>query len=118
MKTKIEMFATANDTNKTILAIDGYFGFVTDSEAEECLNIQIDNSCFGSMWIIDPMHTPINVFDKSDMSEGRKISQYRPIDIIDYFQKRQIRAKNRPYKFVNCVDNYKTQKGFEWFFKS
>lgn len=119
MKTKIKMFATANDTDNTVLAIDGYFGFVSAEQAEECFKIQIAESCFGSMWIIDPHYIPISVLDGLDMSEGvRKISKYRPIDILDYFTKRQIRSKNRPYEFVNIVEQYKVQKGYEWFFKS
>ena len=118
MERKIKMFATTNDTDQFVLAIDGFWGFVSEQQAIECLDLEIEESPFGSMWLIDPFKTPVNRLNGSDMSEGRKISDYLPIDILNYFHKQIERRNNKPQKSISCVEEYKNMKDFNFFLKS
>ncbi len=114
---KITMFATANDTDVYVLAVDGYFGYVTRQQAIRGYDMigDIENSPFGSAQILPPRYQPIDHWGK-DMSEGRKVSDYAPIDIIEYIQKKIIRSHNQPYVHRNCLDDYLLRKKFaKWF---
>lgn len=95
MRTKIEMFATDNDTNKTVFAIDGFFGFVkNEEEVEEIIEIigDIDNSWFGCYNILPPNTQVICVL--TGQRYGRcKISERTAINIKDYALKRTLRKE-------------------------
>lgn len=109
---KITMFATANDTDVYVLAVDGYFGYVTRQQAIRGYDMigDIENSPFGSAQILPPRYQPIDHWGK-DMSEGRKVSDYAPIDILDFIEKRILRnGKNQPYAHHNCLTDYRIRK--------
>jgi hypothetical protein len=84
----IDMFDTENDTDRWVLAVDGLFGFVASPEvAKEAFDSvgHIDDSAFGSIWIIKPHWKPIDRFDKS--KPLKKISDFKSIDILSYVAK-------------------------------
>lgn len=83
-RAKIKMFAVNNNTDKWLVAIDGYFQLFDDENAAKQLYDKypcIDDSAFGSMMFLPP-HTTIS-------KSGDKISNYRQIILADYVAKRE-----------------------------
>lgn len=98
MRNKIKMFATANDTDQFVVAVDGYIQlFPTAAEAEACYAMinpgpgHFDNSGYGSCDFLVPGHRPINrlakqLGEKEDMTQCL-VSEVQPIDLIGYLSK-------------------------------
>ena len=89
----LSMFATANDTNKWVLAVDGVFGFCeSQREANRLFNLigEIGESNFGCCQILPPHYIPMmdaqfakSLGENSDMTKT-KISDHVAIDIEAY----------------------------------
>lgn len=97
MQKRIKMFATANDTQKFVVAVDGYIqGFESLDEANEVYGLihpdcHFDNSGYGSAQILVPGHRPIDLFKKQagepcDMTE-MLVSDVQQIDMRGYLTK-------------------------------
>jgi hypothetical protein len=86
----ISMFATENDTDKWVVAVDGYFGlFDTEKEADQVYEmIKSKYNWYNSAQIIEPQH---KISDTWSGELPDKISLHTPIDIKDYI----IRMKDR-----------------------
>lgn len=116
---KIKMFATANDTDVYVLAIDGYFGYLTRSQAYSAYEKigYIDDSPFGSAQVLPPQYYPKD-YQGNDMHEGRKVSDFMPIDILDYINKKLARSCNYEHVHHNCLTDYRIRKEIKklgWF---
>jgi len=97
-RAKIPMFATANNTQKWALCIDGHFGLFESKESAESLFLNalpegeyIDNTAFGSIDILPPGFRPKNNLAKllgepDDMTRAL-LSEYTPIDVANYIRK-------------------------------
>jgi hypothetical protein len=99
---KIKMFATANDTEKWVLCVDGYFG--TFETKDECIAARkligdcdkhFDDTPFGSVAILTPMSAPYFV-DPNWRPELDLISEHQAIDIVGYIIKQQRRDYWKP----------------------
>lgn len=102
MKTRIPMFATANDTDQWAVCVDGYFGlFATQAEAQRVYGLicaagqHFDDTAFGSCQLLHPGYRPLNglsatLGEPQDMTEA-VLSQRRAIDIEGYILKRPAR---------------------------
>jgi hypothetical protein len=93
------MFATANPTDKWVVAIDGFFCYADSKEkAEEIYNLamkgtdgHIEESGFGSIDIIPPHHYPRYINDYQPEGGIADVTTRTPIDLIGYIQKEQKR---------------------------
>lgn len=87
---KIPMFATANNTNKWAVCVDGKFGlFDNKEEADKCYETatkenDISDSPFGSMQLIGPGYRPINMLAGGEDMTRAYLSDFEPIDIEKY----------------------------------
>lgn len=104
MPNKITPFATANDTDRWIVSVDGYIqSFTTRDEAEvvyasitpDCKHF--DDSPFGDCQMIPPNYRPINKLAKvlnepEDMTRCL-VSQVREIDLVGYIAKHAQRSR-------------------------
>lgn len=98
MREKIKMFATTNDTDRHVVAVDGYIQlFATKVDAEACYAMinpgpgHFDNSGYGSCHLMAPGYRPINLLakqmgEKEDMTQCY-VSEVQPIDLIGYLSK-------------------------------
>lgn len=103
MPNKIIPFATANDTDRWIVSVDGYIqSFATRDEAEVVYasitpdGEHFDDTTFGSCQMIPPHYRPINKLAKvlnepEDMTQCL-VSQVREIDLVDYIAKHKQRS--------------------------
>lgn len=91
---KIKMFATDNPTDKLVLAIDGFFGYITKEQGDtflatigkEC----IDSTEFGSWQIIPPGHRCEYISGTRESHGVVQCTDIQPIDILDYAKKKVI----------------------------
>lgn len=98
-KNTISMFATANPTDKWVVAIDGFFRYADSKEkAEEIYNLamkgtdgHIEESRFWSIDIIPPNHYPRYINDYQPEGGIVDVTTRKPIDLIGYIQKNQKR---------------------------
>lgn len=90
---KIEMFATENDTPHWIVAVSGLAGkFDNEAEATRVYNLidNIEESPFGSCWLISPNYKP-EFKDKRNLT---KISEVELIDIEAYIKNAYIKREH------------------------
>jgi len=111
---KIEMFATENDTDLWAVAVDGFFGlFKTKTEADKVYSLiggtdddsgdQLAETAFGAAQQIPPRYKPKNA--------KCKISDFTPINIKDYITKHASRdMKNWKLKTLKERQNMTTKE--------
>ncbi len=101
--TKIKMFGTHNDTDKWVVAVDGWFGlFSTLKQANTAYDIVggdegsdgLAETPFGSAQIMPPHH--IIKFRDGYAPDGGfdYISKHKPIDIVGYIRKQWTKMKS------------------------
>lgn len=98
MRTKIEPFVTANDTDRWIVSVDCYMQSFSTREAAEAVYASIvpagrhfDDTPFGCCQIIPPHYRPINKLaavlnEPEDMTQCL-VSEVQEIDLIGYISK-------------------------------
>lgn len=99
---KINMFGTNNDTDKYVVAVDGYFGvFDNKKDAEKAYNMiggyegsdGLAETPFGSAQFMPPKFT-MKYRQGFEPREGMDlISKHKPINIVTYIKKKYERSK-------------------------
>ena len=114
------MFATDNPTNKYVLAVDGFFGYVTKDQADATFDSieHIDDSAFGSIEIIPPGYQ-CEYIDARENYDVVSVVDYQPIDIINYTEKKADRmAKNFQLRTIaeterrTCAEKIKIMRAY------
>lgn len=106
MKNRIDMFATTNDTEEFVVAVDGYIqGFKTLDDANAVYAMinpagrHFDDSGYGSCHLLAPGYRPINLLakqlgEKEDMTKCF-VSDVQQIDMRGYLTKHNKRFDQR-----------------------
>jgi hypothetical protein len=93
---KIAMYGIKNDTNHWLVAVDGFFALYTTRDRAEEVYYSIcprkgciDDTAFGCCMLIPP-----------GKGAGNNISNYEPIDLIDFIAK----TKHRLVLRCRCIE--------------
>lgn len=89
--TKVQIFATKNDTGKTAVILDGYFQLFDMPDYAEVIYQEackgedsIENTPFGAIELLPPM-----------TGEGDNLSEYTQTDLFYYMQTERAELKKR-----------------------
>jgi len=123
---KIRMFATANDTDKWAVCVDGFFGLFDDKTAAVKVynliggesNEDLGDTAFGSCQILPPGARMWKVECTNPWNpEDDRISEHRAINIEDYIRKVPVRRSRRSfYQPTTPSERLATKKFFSGFF--